>query len=207
MCDAQHIGSIDGPEPERAYQDIPPSIRRLVWRRDDGHCRVPGCRSSRGLQIHHLVHREDGGMHDSSNLALVCSACHKSHHDGVLTISGTADGLEVQRPGEGPGRAALAHAGVDADPGIRRVAVTGACAHVGTPSVTSDPCGSAHVGGVAKLDAAILRTQAKAALTSLGWKPAVAHAAVAAAMTARGPDLSLEQLIFEALRRCPTRNA
>jgi hypothetical protein len=30
MCDAQHIGSIDGPAPERAYQDIPPSVARFV---------------------------------------------------------------------------------------------------------------------------------------------------------------------------------
>jgi hypothetical protein len=35
LCDAQHIGSIDGEEPERAHQDIPPSVARLVWRRDD----------------------------------------------------------------------------------------------------------------------------------------------------------------------------
>jgi hypothetical protein len=41
-CDAQHIGSLDGPEPERAYQDIPPSVARFVWRRDGGRCRVPG---------------------------------------------------------------------------------------------------------------------------------------------------------------------
>jgi hypothetical protein len=28
LCDAQHIGSIDGDDPERAYQDIPPSVAR-----------------------------------------------------------------------------------------------------------------------------------------------------------------------------------
>jgi hypothetical protein len=32
--------------------------------------------------------------------------------------------------------------------------------------------------GPSKLDAATLRTQAKAALTGLGWKPAIAHAAM-----------------------------
>ena len=30
MCDAQHIGSIDGAPPERAHQDVPPSVVRLV---------------------------------------------------------------------------------------------------------------------------------------------------------------------------------
>jgi hypothetical protein len=61
MCDAQHIGSLDGAEPERAHQDVPPSVVRFVWRRDGGRCRVPGCRSARGLELHHLVHRTDGG--------------------------------------------------------------------------------------------------------------------------------------------------
>jgi hypothetical protein len=102
LCDAQHIGSIDGTAPERAHQEIPPSVVRLVWRRDGGRCRVPGCRSARGLEIHHLVHRADGGNHDASNLALLCSACHLAHHRGALTISGTADHLEVHRPAQAP---------------------------------------------------------------------------------------------------------
>ena len=100
MCDAQHIGSLDGDAPERAHQDIPPAVVRFVWRRDGGRCRVPGCRSARGLEIHHLVHRADGGGHEPQNLALLCSACHLAHHRGALAIGGTADQLEVQRPGE-----------------------------------------------------------------------------------------------------------
>jgi hypothetical protein len=71
LCDGQHIGSIDGDEPERAHQDIPPSVARLVWRRDGGRCRVDGCRSSRGLELHRLIHRADGGGHDASNLVLL----------------------------------------------------------------------------------------------------------------------------------------
>lgn len=98
MCDAQHIGSIDGDAPERASQDIPPSVVRFVWRRDGGRCRVPGCRSTRALEIHHVVHRADGGSHDPTNLVLTCSACHRAHHRGRLTISGPADRPEVHRP-------------------------------------------------------------------------------------------------------------
>ncbi|HEX3759791.1 MAG TPA: hypothetical protein VHW23_13850 [Kofleriaceae bacterium] len=60
---------------------------------------------------------------------------------------------------------------------------------------------------VCKLDAAILRTHARAALTGLGWKPAIAYAAVDAAVAAQGADLTLEQLIFESLRRCPAPSA
>jgi hypothetical protein len=100
LCDAQHIGSIDGEEPERAHQDIPPSVARLVWRRDGGRCRVDGCRSSRGLELHHVIHRADGGGHDASNIVLLCSACHLAHHRGALTISGTANELQIRRPGE-----------------------------------------------------------------------------------------------------------
>jgi hypothetical protein len=65
----------------------------------------------------------------------------------------------------------------------------------------------AHVDAASKLDAVILRTQAKAALTGLGWKPAIAHAAVGAAAAAQGADVTLEKLILESLRRCPIPKA
>jgi hypothetical protein len=189
LCDAQHIGSIDGATPERAHQDIAPSVARLGWRRDGGRCRVPGCRSARGLEIHHLVHRIDGGSHDPSNLVLLCSACHLAHHGGALTMSGTADHFEVRRSAElNATTTASAHVG----------AVANGSAHVG-PAASS----SAHVGAAAKLDAAIVRTQAKGALVGLGWTPAIAQAAVADASAALGGDATLDRLIFEALRRCP----
>ncbi len=133
MCDAQHVGSVDGDVPERAYQDIPPSVARLVWRRDGGRCRVPGCRSARGLELHHLVHRAAGGSHDASNLVLTCSACHQAHHAGTLTITGTADRLEVRRPGHTATE--VDHAHVDA----RAPAGTGSAAS----ATTSDPIGGA----------------------------------------------------------------
>jgi HNH endonuclease len=81
LCDAQHVGSIDGAAPARAYQDIPPSTARFVWRRDGGRCRVPGCRSARGLELHHLIHRADGGSHDASNIILCCSLCRARHNE------------------------------------------------------------------------------------------------------------------------------
>jgi hypothetical protein len=58
-----------------------------------------------------------------------------------------------------------------------------------------------------RLDAAILCAQAKTALTGLGWKPAIAHAAVAAAAASQGVDITLERLVFESLRRCPAPRA
>jgi len=66
----------------------------------------------------------------------------------------------------------------------------------------------AHVGAVRNLDTAILRTQAKAALTGLGWKPAIACSAIAAALAATDGDaVTLEQLTLESPRRCPVPRA
>jgi hypothetical protein len=193
MCDAQHIGSIDGEAPERAHQDIPPSTVRFVWRRDGGRCRVPGCRSARGLEIHHLVHRADGGGHDASNLSLLCGSCHLAHHRGALVISGTAEKLEVRRPG-------------DEAPEIEARSlppqIEGTGAHVGVAPARSN----GHEQARSKLDAAIRCTQATAALTGMGWRPAIARAAVAAAM-AQTDEGTLERLIFESLRRCPVPKA
>jgi hypothetical protein len=101
-CDAQRIGSLDGDAPERAMQDIPPATVRFVLRRDGGRCRVPGCRSARGLEIHRIRHRAHGGTHEPANLVVLCSACHQAHHDGRLAIRGTADKLDVTRPGAPP---------------------------------------------------------------------------------------------------------
>jgi hypothetical protein len=246
-CDAQHIGSIDGPAPERAYQDIPPSVARFVWRRDGGRCRVDGCRSSRGLELHHVIHRADGGTHDPSNIVLCCSSCHQAHHAGLLTISGTAEDLLVRRPGDASSVTHPAASQPSSAPGPRKTSTSrrssAADAHVGakamTAAIAASPAPSrpvaaiasapsrpvvniaaapavnsagtappttsarAHVGAASRLDAAILRTQAKDALTALGWKPAIAHAAVNDAVATHGLELTLERLIFESLRRCP----
>ena len=98
-CDAQHIGALDAEEPARAVQDIPPKVRRFVWHRDRGRCVVPGCRSGRNLELHHLVARADGGSHVASNVVSLCDAHHVAHHAGTLAISGTApDALVFVRP-------------------------------------------------------------------------------------------------------------
>jgi len=62
-------------------------------------------------------------------------------------------------------------------------------------------------GGFNKLDAAIVCAQSKQALMGLGWKPAIANAAVAAALEKLGPAAPLEQIIVEALRQCPRPTA
>ncbi|NVB84563.1 MAG: HNH endonuclease [Kofleriaceae bacterium] len=96
-CDAEVIGSIDGAVPERAKQAIAPSVRRLVWARDHGRCRVPGCRSSTNLDVHHIEHLEDGGSGEPINLILLCEGHHLAHHAGNLIITGTAAQLTISR--------------------------------------------------------------------------------------------------------------
>ncbi len=102
-CDAQRIGS--DREPSRAKQDVTPMVRRFVKRRDRGQCTVPGCRSSRFGDVHHIVGRADGGSHEAENLTVLCSAHHISLHSGQLVITGLAPNLMFEeRPMFGAGR-------------------------------------------------------------------------------------------------------
>jgi hypothetical protein len=89
QCDAQIIGRLDAEHPERAQQKIPPAVRRQVFRRDHGRCVVPGCRSARYLDLHHVHFRSDGGSDDPSNLLTLCGVHHDALHDGRLTIEGS----------------------------------------------------------------------------------------------------------------------
>lgn len=57
---------------------IPNPLRRLIWKRDRGHCQyvdlVSGrrCQASHGLQIDHIKRFADGGDHGPGNLRLLC---------------------------------------------------------------------------------------------------------------------------------------
>jgi len=75
----------------RSQRTPPRRLRRLVEHRDRHRCRVPGCDRSLWLQVHHIVHWEDGGPTDSHNLICICSKLHRLHHDGGLGITGNAD--------------------------------------------------------------------------------------------------------------------
>jgi len=96
-CDAQHIGDVHADHPERAHTDIPPATRRLVEARDQGRCQTPGCRSTLGLELHHIIPRFEGGTHDPRNLTTRCFACHQARHEGRLEITGTAPDNIVTR--------------------------------------------------------------------------------------------------------------
>jgi len=74
----------------RAARIVPNRTRMVVEDRDGG-CRVPGCERRRWLQVHHLVHWEDGGLTDTPNLVALCGPHHRMHHRGRLGIAGNAD--------------------------------------------------------------------------------------------------------------------
>jgi len=92
-CDAQRIGRVDGDAPAPVTTDIPAAVRRLVERRDHGRCAVPGCRSSRFVELHHVTPRANGGGHAAANLVVLCTAHHVAYHDGRLDIRGRAPRL------------------------------------------------------------------------------------------------------------------
>jgi hypothetical protein len=80
-CDAEHIGDLESDELTRVTPTIPAAIRRKVFHRDHFAYVVRGCRATRHLDLHHLVHREDGGDHSMGNLAVMCFGCHQRHSD------------------------------------------------------------------------------------------------------------------------------
>ena len=94
-------------------------------------------------------------------------------------------------------------------PAAAKAATDRSRAHVDAPAAGTAGSGRAHahLDAPSRLDVAVLRVEARAALTQLGWKPAIAQAAVTAALAAHGTELTLEQLIFESLRRCPAPRA
>ena len=76
----------------RTQRMIPQRTRLLVLLRDQG-CTVPGCNEAHFLEVHHIVHWENGGPTDTWNLITLCSRHHRMHHRGELGITGNADTL------------------------------------------------------------------------------------------------------------------
>lgn len=55
------------------------AIRKSIYRRDGFRCAI--CDSTRGLQIHHIIHRSQGGAAaNPHNLITLCWRCHAIAH-------------------------------------------------------------------------------------------------------------------------------
>ena len=57
---------------------IPNETRKMVYRRDGFQCAM--CSDTRGLQIHHVIHRSLGGSDFPDNLVTLCWKCHAVAH-------------------------------------------------------------------------------------------------------------------------------
>ena len=95
-CDAEDIGDLESDAPTRVRPTIPAAIRRKVFHRDNFACVVPGCRATRNLDVHHVVHRKDGGKHSMSEIVVLCSGHHQQLHQGRLVIIGRAPDLTFE---------------------------------------------------------------------------------------------------------------
>ena len=95
QCDATVLGRVDGAAPEPVQRSIPAAVRRMVLARDHHRCQVPGCRSARFVDVHHLHRRVDGGDHLARNLLTLCSLHHLHVHAGRIVIDGVPGALRV----------------------------------------------------------------------------------------------------------------
>jgi HNH endonuclease len=84
---ATHVG--------RARRAVPAALRRAVLARDRRSCRVPGCKNSHFVDVHHLQPRSEGGENTLENLITLCAAHHRAIHRGELIIESTAERLAV----------------------------------------------------------------------------------------------------------------
>src|ERR1041384_4360155 len=89
-CDARHLRSLDATTPERATTSVTPRMREQVFARDHHRCTVPGCRSARNLEAHHIIEQARGGGPAPSNVTLLWPGHHSALHTGLLTMQGQA---------------------------------------------------------------------------------------------------------------------
>ena len=212
QCDAAVLGRVDGATPEPVKRTIPAAVRRMVLARDRHRCQVPGCRSARFVDVHHLRHRADGGGHEPRNCLTLCSAHHGQVHAGRIVIDGVAGALRVShadgrpygaRPSAAEGARDVPAAGASegAAAGAREVAVAsareGAAAGAREVAVTRDG---------ARAVVPSTESDAYEALVTLGFRAHEAKAAVATAVAHVGRG-SLEVLLTAALRACPRSRA
>jgi hypothetical protein len=178
---------------------------------------VPGCRSARNLDLHHIDHQRDGGGHALSNLSVVCSGHHQQLHEGALKISGQAPHALVFTWRDAPQAECAPSGAVDqgartdqtAAGGSPPEAYSGAAENVsqgedealvrGDLPVCSIPEGQAHEARIGD-GADTLARDAQIALVTAGYEPSEARAAVERARSHVGEPMSLEHLIREALR-------
>lgn len=69
--------------PNKRHSNYYTDFRREVLKRDKYKCQMPGCKSRRRLQVHHIIRYADSvrGRLNSDNGIALCRACHDSIKD------------------------------------------------------------------------------------------------------------------------------
>ena len=63
-------------------RDIPPNIKKIVWERDEGRCRI--CKSEENLEFDHILPFSKGGTSNSeNNIQLLCINCNRSKSNKI----------------------------------------------------------------------------------------------------------------------------
>lgn len=81
--------------------NIPKNVRKHIYKRDGYRCAL--CDSTRGIQIHHVLPRGQGGGDWPWNLITLCSCCHALAHGQITAVVKEVfeDGsLDEMRPGD-----------------------------------------------------------------------------------------------------------
>lgn len=164
--------------PKDVTSTIPPATRALVYDRDQGRCRAPGCKNMGYLHVHHEPGRKVVG-HDPDFMLLTCTRHHPDRHAGKIRIEGSHskgfrfflhDGTEILAPPPAPaGVPKLEEAVLEANLLLAKVAMKRL--------------------GLSRKKAAELVERARAALE------------------ARGEACSVDALVTEALRLMPSPDA
>ena len=185
-CDHDHLGRLDAETPARVVASVSPRMRRQVFARDRSRCTVPGCRSARHLDVHHIVFQSREGKHRLSNVTLLCSACHRKLHAGMLAITGSAPDKLVFQSRREPEEA---FEDVRPRPGNKIADLSRTHVGMANPRIVTTRRES------------LIDDEARVALVSLGFKRREARDAVDEARTHGGTEPStLEARIRDALQ-------
>ena len=97
MCDGAVYDVDENGMPGRKKRSVSRALRKKIFMRDRGVCCAPGCGNSSFLEIHHVTPLSKGGSNDPSNMALLCSCCHRHIHEGRLVLKGSYPELKFRR--------------------------------------------------------------------------------------------------------------
>ena len=220
LCDAQWI---DVTGQHRSVQDITPALRAKILARDHHRCRVPGCRATRCIEIHHIVPRELGGPHTPENLITLCDGHHAAHHRGEIRIEGgeqsrgAHDGRRSPRRSDGGqrsagrgrnerggGRTARFPRGRSVRPPASKAPSKFPRGDRSDRIVERDSLRSDARLCVNRLEAMAVRADAVLALTTLGFRKPIATGAVDSALDELGSEATLERVIRGASAIAPS---